>query len=62
MSIGNERRWLNLEITTTLSADYPEISYHEADVLEWHSVETYVVLCTLACARMSTASSAVNEQ
>jgi 2-polyprenyl-3-methyl-5-hydroxy-6-metoxy-1,4-benzoquinol methylase len=51
-----------LEIATTLSADYPEISYREADILEWHSVETYDVVLCLARDRMSTASSAVNEQ
>ena len=48
-----------LEIATTLSADYPEISYREADILEWHSVETYDVVLCLARDRMSTASSAV---
>jgi len=32
-----------------LSIRYPEICYREANILEWHSVETYdVVLCTLA--------------
>jgi hypothetical protein len=51
-----------LEIATTLSADYPEISYREADILEWHSVETYDVVLCLARDRMSTASSAVSEQ
>jgi 2-polyprenyl-3-methyl-5-hydroxy-6-metoxy-1,4-benzoquinol methylase len=38
-----------LEIARRLSADYPEISYREANVLEWNSVEAYdIALCTLA--------------
>jgi 2-polyprenyl-3-methyl-5-hydroxy-6-metoxy-1,4-benzoquinol methylase len=38
-----------LEIARKLSIRYPEICYREANILEWHSVETYdVVLCTLA--------------
>jgi 2-polyprenyl-3-methyl-5-hydroxy-6-metoxy-1,4-benzoquinol methylase len=38
-----------LEIARRLSALYPEISYHEAHVLEWRSVEAYdITLCTLA--------------
>jgi 2-polyprenyl-3-methyl-5-hydroxy-6-metoxy-1,4-benzoquinol methylase len=38
-----------LEIARTLSADYPEISYHQANILEWNSVEEYdITLCTLA--------------
>jgi 2-polyprenyl-3-methyl-5-hydroxy-6-metoxy-1,4-benzoquinol methylase len=38
-----------LEIARKLSADYPEISYIEANILEWESRETYdIVLCSLA--------------
>ncbi|MGB9473831.1 MAG: methyltransferase domain-containing protein [Candidatus Udaeobacter sp.] len=38
-----------LEIARKLSVDYPEISYHEANILEWDPVEpSDIVLCTLA--------------
>src|SRR5437762_2670994 len=38
-----------LEVATKLSASYPEISYREANILEWNSVQAYdIVLCTLA--------------
>jgi 2-polyprenyl-3-methyl-5-hydroxy-6-metoxy-1,4-benzoquinol methylase len=38
-----------LEIAAKLSVSYPEISYREANILEWNSVEAYdIVLCTLA--------------
>jgi len=38
-----------LEIAQRLSADYPEISYREANILQWNSVEAYdIALCTLA--------------
>lgn len=38
-----------LEVATKLSSSYPEISYHEGNVLEWNSSGTYdIVLCTLA--------------
>jgi 2-polyprenyl-3-methyl-5-hydroxy-6-metoxy-1,4-benzoquinol methylase len=38
-----------LEIAKRLSVNYPEISYREANVLEWNSIETYdITLCTLA--------------
>jgi 2-polyprenyl-3-methyl-5-hydroxy-6-metoxy-1,4-benzoquinol methylase len=44
-----EQQSATLQIATTLSADYPEICYREANILEWHPAETYdVVLCTLA--------------
>jgi SAM-dependent methyltransferase len=44
-----DRQPATLEIARKLSAGYPEISCHEASVLEWHSVESYdIVLCTLA--------------
>lgn len=38
-----------LEIATKLSVGYSEISYREANILEWDPVEPYdIVLCTLA--------------
>jgi len=38
-----------LEIARRLSAGYPEISYHEANVLEWHNPLGYdMALCSLA--------------
>jgi 2-polyprenyl-3-methyl-5-hydroxy-6-metoxy-1,4-benzoquinol methylase len=38
-----------LEIAQKLSADYPEISYIEANILEWEPKEPYdIVLCSLA--------------
>jgi 2-polyprenyl-3-methyl-5-hydroxy-6-metoxy-1,4-benzoquinol methylase len=44
-----DRQPATLEIARRLSADYPEISYREANILEWNSVEAYdVALCTLA--------------
>ena len=44
-----DRQHATLEIARTLSADYPEISYREANILEWNSVESYdITLCTLA--------------
>jgi 2-polyprenyl-3-methyl-5-hydroxy-6-metoxy-1,4-benzoquinol methylase len=44
-----DRQPATLEISRKLSTQYPEIHYHEADILEWHSVESYdIVLCTLA--------------
>jgi SAM-dependent methyltransferase len=37
-----------LEIARRLSSDYPEISYHAADILEWGSPQTYdIALCSL---------------
>jgi len=37
-----------LEIARGLSADYPEISYHAANILEWHSAHGYdIALCSL---------------
>src|SRR5262249_35557961 len=37
-----------LEIARSLSADYPEISYHSADILKWGSGQTYdIALCSL---------------
>jgi 2-polyprenyl-3-methyl-5-hydroxy-6-metoxy-1,4-benzoquinol methylase len=44
-----DRQPATLEIARTLSADYPEISYREANILEWDSAEAYdITLCTLA--------------
>src|SRR4030095_1234698 len=44
-----DRQPATLEIARRLSADYPEISYREANVLEWNSSEPYdITLCTLA--------------
>jgi len=38
-----------LEIAGRLSADYPEITYHRGNVLEWCNDDVYdIVLCTLA--------------
>src|SRR5215475_15812366 len=37
-----------LEIARSLSANYPEISYHTANILEWHSAHGYdIALCSL---------------
>ena len=37
-----------LEIARSLSTDYPEISYHEANILEWGSNQGYdIALCSL---------------
>jgi 2-polyprenyl-3-methyl-5-hydroxy-6-metoxy-1,4-benzoquinol methylase len=44
-----DRQPATLEIARGLSADYPEISYREANILESNSVESYdITLCTLA--------------
>jgi 2-polyprenyl-3-methyl-5-hydroxy-6-metoxy-1,4-benzoquinol methylase len=44
-----DRQPATLEIARRLSADYPEISYREANILEWDSVKAYdIALCTLA--------------
>src|SRR6266436_9106507 len=44
-----DRQPVTLEIARRLSADYPEISYREANILEWNSVESYdIAFCTLA--------------
>jgi 2-polyprenyl-3-methyl-5-hydroxy-6-metoxy-1,4-benzoquinol methylase len=44
-----DRQPATLEIARRLSVNYPEISYREANVLEWNSVEEYdITLCTLA--------------
>jgi ubiquinone/menaquinone biosynthesis C-methylase UbiE len=44
-----DRQPATLEIARRLSADYPEISYREANILEWNFAESYdITLCTLA--------------
>jgi hypothetical protein len=44
-----DRQPATLEIARTLSVDYPEISYREANILEWNSVKSYdITLFTLA--------------
>jgi 2-polyprenyl-3-methyl-5-hydroxy-6-metoxy-1,4-benzoquinol methylase len=44
-----DRQSATLEIARKLSSGYPEISYREADILEWNSAETYdIAVCTLA--------------
>jgi 2-polyprenyl-3-methyl-5-hydroxy-6-metoxy-1,4-benzoquinol methylase len=43
-----DRQSATLEIARKLSIRYPEISYHEANILEWDPIESYdIVLCTL---------------
>ena len=43
-----DRQRATLEIARRLSAGYPEISYHEANILEWNSIQNYdVALCSL---------------
>ena len=38
-----------LEIARSLSAEYPEISYHTANILEWDCAQGYdIALCSLA--------------
>src|SRR3982751_5156446 len=36
-----DRQPATLEIARSLSTDYPEISYREANILEWNSVKSY---------------------
>ena len=44
-----DRQHATLEIARKLSAGYPGISYHEADILEWNSARAYdIALCSLA--------------
>lgn len=43
-----DRQSATLEIAKKLSAAYPEISFHETNILDWSPVEAYdIVLCTL---------------
>src|SRR5438045_7332348 len=43
-----DRQAATLEIARRLSARYPEISYHEANILEWDSAQLYdMALCSL---------------
>jgi 2-polyprenyl-3-methyl-5-hydroxy-6-metoxy-1,4-benzoquinol methylase len=47
--VALDRQPATLEIARRLSADYPEISYREANILEWNTVDAYdIALCTLA--------------
>jgi 2-polyprenyl-3-methyl-5-hydroxy-6-metoxy-1,4-benzoquinol methylase len=44
-----DRQPATLEIARNLSGNYPEISYVEANILEWRPAEPYdIVLCSLA--------------
>jgi 2-polyprenyl-3-methyl-5-hydroxy-6-metoxy-1,4-benzoquinol methylase len=43
-----DRQASTLEIARGLSAGYPEISYHSADILDWRSAQMYdIALCSL---------------
>ena len=43
-----DRQAATLEIARKLSGEYPEISYHEANILEWDCAEAYdISLCSL---------------
>jgi 2-polyprenyl-3-methyl-5-hydroxy-6-metoxy-1,4-benzoquinol methylase len=43
-----ERQAATLDIARSLSAEYPEISYHAANILEWNSTQGYdIALCSL---------------
>ena len=43
-----DRQPATLEIARSLSADYPEISYHAANILEWDCAQRYdIALCSL---------------
>jgi 2-polyprenyl-3-methyl-5-hydroxy-6-metoxy-1,4-benzoquinol methylase len=43
-----DRQVATLEIARKLSADYPEISYHAANILEWDCTPAYdIALCSL---------------
>ena len=43
-----DRQAATLEIARSLSAEYPEISYHAANVLEWDCAQAYdIALCSL---------------
>lgn len=44
-----DRQAATLEIATKLSAGYSEISYHQANILEWNGLQDYhIALCSLA--------------
>jgi SAM-dependent methyltransferase len=43
-----DRQSATLQIARKLSAGYPEISFHEADILGWHCAQDYdIALCSL---------------
>ena len=51
-----DRQSATLEIARKLSPAYPEISYQETNILDWHPAEAYdIVLCTLALHHFSEA-------
>ncbi len=51
-----DRQAATLEIATKLSSGYPEISYREANILEWDCAEAYdIVLCSLTLHHFSDA-------
>ena len=55
-----DRQSATLEIARKLSAGYPEISFHEADILGWHCAQDYdIALCSLVLHHFSDAD-AVN--
>ncbi len=50
-----DRQPATLEIASKLSAEYPEISYREANILEWSAAKPYdIALCSLALHHFST--------
>jgi len=43
-----DRQLATLQIARTLSGGYPEISYHEANILQWNGIQNYdLALCSL---------------
>ena len=51
-----DRQCATLEIARKLSARYPEISFHDADILEWAGAAEYdIVLCSLVLHHFSDA-------
>jgi 2-polyprenyl-3-methyl-5-hydroxy-6-metoxy-1,4-benzoquinol methylase len=54
-----DRQSATLEIARKLSARYPEISFHEADILGWAGASDYdIVLCSLVLHHFSDADAA----
>ena len=55
-----DRQPATLQIARGMSANYPEIAYREANILEWQAVETYdITLCTLALHHFSNEDAAL---
>jgi 2-polyprenyl-3-methyl-5-hydroxy-6-metoxy-1,4-benzoquinol methylase len=49
-----DRQAATLEIARSLSAEYPEISYHAANILEWDCAQDYdIALCSLVLHHLS---------